>query len=216
MKKVRRGSRGKTGGHALRGLPLGWGGPADRRMGCRHPPRRPRLRETAQTAKEVGSAKSPASLPIISRLPSSAPPRRRLGIRNCIRHIGGGVTHDHDESTPKRSSPVCSRCPRSRKCGTPTNGNCPYAPDTRIAWGPTVERPPVTQRGSWCVSQQLRADERKGVGRPRFGKHQRVLPLPPAAPLPLSQNGPRNPEATMKPAVEPDPVEGTRIYLRGL
>ena len=39
-------------------------------------------------SKEVGSAKSPASLPIFSRLPSSAPLRRGLRIRNCFRQTG--------------------------------------------------------------------------------------------------------------------------------
>jgi hypothetical protein len=39
-------------------------------------------------SKEVGSVKSSASLPIFSRLPSGAPLRRGLRIRNCFRQTG--------------------------------------------------------------------------------------------------------------------------------
>jgi hypothetical protein len=55
-------------------------------------------------SKEVASAKSPANLPIISRLPSSAPPRRRLRIRNGIRHIGGrrGANESSSQRKGKR------------------------------------------------------------------------------------------------------------------
>src|SRR3954453_13023173 len=46
---------------------------------------------SCRLSKEVGSAKSPASLPIFSRLPSSAPLRRGLRIRNCFRQTGAAA-----------------------------------------------------------------------------------------------------------------------------
>jgi len=75
--------------------------------------------------------------------------------------------------------------------------------------------PAVAEKFPWKL-KQLRTDQRTAVRYPRFSKHQRVLPLSARAPLPLSQNSARNSEATMKPAVNPDPVEEATIDLRGL
>jgi hypothetical protein len=61
--------------------------------------------------------------------------------------------------------------------------------------------------------QQLRADQGERVRCSRLCQNQRVLPLSAGALLPLSQNGPGDPETTMKPAVEPDAIEEATIDL---
>jgi hypothetical protein len=60
------------------------------------------MRDSRRLSKEVGSAKSPASLPIFSRLPSSVPLRRGLRIRNCFRQTGRSARES--ECSPNRPS----------------------------------------------------------------------------------------------------------------
>ena len=61
--------------------------------------------------------------------------------------------------------------------------------------------------------KQVRSDEGKAVRCSRLGQHQRVLPLSASARLPLSQN---SSEATMKPAIKPNPVEEATLSPRPL
>jgi hypothetical protein len=70
------------------GAARGRGGSEPIRLSDARAPGNSMREHSRRLSKEVGSAKSPASLPIFSRLPSSALLRRGLRIRNCFRQTG--------------------------------------------------------------------------------------------------------------------------------